>query len=51
MNAFLFQTLDEVRYQAETCRQDYNEKRSHESLGYVPLVEYQANSGLIKSEF
>lgn len=41
LNAYLFQTLEEVRDQAEIWRQDYNEKRPHESLGYVPPAEYK----------
>ena len=41
LNAYLFQTLDEVRKQAEIWRLDYNHQRPHESLGYVPPAEYQ----------
>lgn len=41
LNAYLFQTIAEVRYQAEQWRQDYNEHRPHKSLGYVPPKEYQ----------
>lgn len=41
LNAYLFQTLDEVRKQAELWRLDYNHQRPHESLGYVPPAEYK----------
>jgi putative transposase len=50
LNAYLFQTLFEVRYQDEIWSQDYNEKRPHKSLGYVPPAEYRRNPDPIKLE-
>lgn len=44
LNAYLFQTIDEVRSQAEKWRQDYNRERPHKSLGYVPPMEYTMTS-------
>lgn len=41
LNAYLFQTLDEVRQKAEEWRVDYNQHRPHKSLGYVPPIEYE----------
>lgn len=41
LNAYLFQTLDEVREKAEEWRIDYNENRPHAALGYVPPSEYK----------
>jgi putative transposase len=41
LNAYLFQTLDEVRQKAEEWRIDYNKNRPHKSLGYVPPAEYK----------
>ena len=40
LNAFVFTTLDEVREKAEEWRQDYNCSRPHQSLGFVPPIEY-----------
>jgi hypothetical protein len=50
LNTYLFQTLDEVRQQAEILRLDYNENRPHESLGYVPPAEYKAKYRAYKTE-
>jgi putative transposase len=40
LNAFVFNNLNDVREKAEEWRQDYNCSRPHQSLGYVPPVEY-----------
>ena len=40
LNAFLFYSLNEVRYMAEEWRYDYNHERPHEALGSVPPVKY-----------
>lgn len=41
LDAYLFQTLEEVRQKAEEWRTDYNEQRPHASLGYVPPSEFK----------
>ena len=40
LNAFVFNNLDDVREKAEEWRQDYNCSRPHQSLGFVPPVEF-----------
>lgn len=40
LNAYVFTSLHEVREKAEEWRQDYNCSRPHQSLGFVPPVEF-----------
>ncbi|MFI5188462.1 MAG: IS3 family transposase [Chitinophagales bacterium] len=40
LDAYLFYSLREVRQMAEEWRQDYNYERPHESLGFVPPIEF-----------
>jgi putative transposase len=40
LNAYLFYSLPEVRTMIEEWRQDYNCHRPHQSLGFVPPIEY-----------
>ncbi len=40
LNAYLFYSLNEVRYMAEEWRYDYNHERPHEALGSVLPVKY-----------
>ena len=40
LNAYLFETLEEVRERAEQWRIDYNENRPHAALGYVAPSEH-----------
>lgn len=40
LNAFTFETMDQVREQAEIWINDYNNFRPHESLGNIPPVMY-----------
>lgn len=40
LDAYVFNTITEVRDLAEMWREDYNCSRPHKSLGYVPPVEF-----------
>lgn len=40
LNAYVFDSLQQVRDMAEEWRMDYNSSRPHASLGYVPPAEY-----------
>lgn len=40
LDAYLFYSLREVRQMAEEWQQDYNHERPHESLGFVPPIEF-----------
>lgn len=40
LNAYLFQSLNEVRVMSEEWRMDYNEERPHKSLGHLSPLNY-----------
>ena len=42
LNAYLFESLTQVREMAWFWRIDYNEERTHESLGHLPPAAYRA---------
>ncbi|WP_017005514.1 integrase core domain-containing protein, partial [Enterovibrio norvegicus] len=41
LNAYLFDSLEQVRDMAWVWMCDYNEERTHESLGNIPPAEYR----------
>ena len=41
LDAYLFETLDQVRDMAWIWRLDYNDERPHESLGDIPPTVYR----------
>jgi putative transposase len=40
LDAYLFYSLAEVRAMSEQWRMDYNTRRPHKSLGYLPPIQY-----------
>lgn len=40
LNAYLFDSLNEVRIMCEEWRQDYNQERPHKALGYLSPINY-----------
>ena len=40
LNAYMFNSLSEVRDLSEEWRKDYNEERPHKSLGYQAPIKY-----------
>jgi putative transposase len=42
LNAYLFNSLAEVRVMSEEWRRDYNSERPHKSLGYLSPLKYAA---------
>jgi Transposase and inactivated derivatives len=42
LNAYLFESLTQVREMAWFWRLDYNDERTHESLDHLPPSTYQA---------
>ena len=46
LDAYLFYSLHEVGKMAREWQEDYNCSRPHESLGFVPPVEYKKSVSL-----
>ena len=40
LNAYIFNSLKEVREMCAEWRKDYNEERPHKSLGYLSPLKY-----------
>ena len=43
LNAYVFRTIDQVRYMSEEWRVDYNTERPHKSLGYKSPIDRVKN--------
>lgn len=40
LNAYMFNSLAEVKALSKAWRIDYNQERPHKSLGYMPPMKY-----------
>ena len=51
LDAYLFESLDQVREQAWAWMRQYNEERPHDSLGRIPPTQFRKNLELENSTF